>query len=157
MKKILFMVTQSISGGAQKWTKEQMQLCTKEFEVFLATDKEGWLSRNVTCKDVLLDTQIHKRVSIGYLMRLFAFVKRSQIDLIVASSANAGIYARMLKLLYPEVKVIYVSHGWSSLYNGGALSFLYSFVEKQLAKLSDSILCISKNDYENAKQKIKSG
>lgn len=154
MKKILFMVTQSISGGAQKWTKEQMQLCAKEFEVFLATDQEGWLSHNVVVKDSFLDMQIHKRFSFSYFMRLLIFVKKFQIDLIVASSANAGVYARMLKLVYPKAKVIYVSHGWSSLYNGGRLSFLYIFVEKQLAKLSDSILCISQNDYNNAKSKM---
>ncbi len=148
------MVTKSENGGAQKWTKEQINICSEDFQCFLATDENGWLVKSVNVQDKLLDKLIHKRFSIWYLMKLNHFIKKNRINLIVASSANAGIYSRLVKLLNPQIKVIYVSHGWSSIYNGGKLAFLYIFIEKQLSKISDSILCISKKDFQNAKQLI---
>jgi glycosyltransferase involved in cell wall biosynthesis len=154
MKKILFMVTKSEIGGAQKWTKEQIEICSSDFKCFLATDEDGWLSQNVKVQDKFLNKLIHKRFSIQYLIKLNQFIKQNKIDLIIASSANAGIYARLIKLLNSNIKVIYVSHGWSSIYNGGKLAFLYTFIERQLSRISDSILCISKKDFENAKKII---
>ena len=155
MKKILFIVTKSQNGGAQKWTKEQIEICSKNFNSYLVTDEDGWLSKNVNVVGKYLNKLIYKRFSIEYLINLNKFVKENNIDLIIASSANAGIYARLIKLFNKNIKVIYVSHGWSSIYNGGRLAFLYTFIENQLSKLSDSILCISKKDYENAKEIIK--
>lgn len=154
MKKILFLVTKSINGGAQKWTKEQIEICSDEFQCYLGTGENGWLAQNTSVEDSFIDALIYKRFSITYLLRLVKYIKRNKIDIIVASSANAGIYARLVKLFFRDVKVIYVTHGWSSIYNGGKLRFLYMFIEKQLSKISDSILCISKKDYENAKEII---
>jgi len=155
MKKILFLVTKSINGGAQKWTKEQIEICSDEFQCYLGTGEDGWLVQNTSVESFFIDARIYKRFCITYLMRLVEYIKINKIDIIVASSANAGIYARLVKLFYKEVKVVYVTHGWSSIYNGGRLKFLYMFIEKQLSKLSDSILCVSKNDYDNAKNSIK--
>lgn len=155
MRNILFMVTKSQNGGAQKWTKEQIEICSNDFNCFLATDEDGWLSQNVKVQDKFLNNLIHKRFSSSYLLELNKFIKNNEIDLIVASSANAGIYSRLIKLLNKKIKVIYVSHGWSSIYNGGKLAFLYTFIEKQLSKISDSILCISEKDFQNAKDIIK--
>ena len=39
MKKILFIVTKSQNGGAQKWTKEQIEIYSKNFNSYLAPDK----------------------------------------------------------------------------------------------------------------------
>lgn len=147
---VLFIITKSENGGAQKWTKEQIQICSNNFRCFLATDYNNWLSKNVNVEGKLLDSLIRKRFSLEYLFKLNQFIKNKEINLIVASSANAGIYSRLIKFLNKKVKVIYVSHGWSSIYNGGNLTFLYTFIEKQLSKISDSILCVSQKDFENA-------
>lgn len=155
MKNILFMVTKSQNGGAQKWTKEQIVICSNDFKCFLATDENGWLSQNVRVEDKFLNKLIYKRFSFSYLLELNKFIINNEINLIISSSANAGIYSRLIKLLNKKIKVIYVSHGWSSIYNGGKLAFLYIFIEKQLSKISDSILCISKKDLQNAKDIIK--
>ncbi|MFY9074610.1 glycosyltransferase [Malaciobacter mytili] len=155
MKKILFIITKSQNGGAQKWTKEQIEICNEYFECFLATDTNGWLPKNVYTQKTFLNTLIRKRFCLQYLLKLNKFISENQINLIIASSANAGIYARLIKLLNRKVKVVYVSHGWSSIYNGGKLGFLYTFIEKQLSKISESVLCVSKKDYNNAKNIIK--
>lgn len=153
MKKILFMVTKSENGGAQKWTKEQMDILSNDFELFLATDKNGWLVQNTNAKDSLIDFGIRSRTSFGYLMKVIKFIRDNKIDLIVASSANAGIYSRLAKL-FTNTKVIYVGHGWSSIYNGGKLKSIYMIIEKILSTFTESILCISSSDFERAKNEI---
>lgn len=154
MKNILFMVTKSQNGGAQKWTKEQIEIFSNDFKCFLATDEDGWLSQNVNVESIFLNKLIYKKFSLFYLTEVNKFIKKNKIELIIASSANAGIYSRIVKLFNKKVKVIYVSHGWSSIYNGGKLAFLYISIERKLSKISDSILCISKKDFENAKKII---
>jgi glycosyltransferase involved in cell wall biosynthesis len=76
-------------------------------------------------------------------------VKNHQIDMVVASSANAGIYARLLRILLPSVVVIYVSHGWSAIYRGNRF---YQWIEKGFSYLSSSILVVSQSDHDKAVQ-----
>ncbi len=152
-KKILFIITRSHIGGAQKWVKEQIEILQNDFELYLATDEEGWLVQNSKVKKYFIDPAIKKRFSIPYLLKLLKFLKNNQIDIVVASSANAGIYSRLSKLFY-SIKVIYVGHGWSSIYNGGKLKWLYTKIEKYLSLLTDSILCVSQSDFERAIHEI---
>lgn len=155
MKKILFIVTKSENGGAQKWIKEQIEILQDNHELFIVTDEDGWLVKNTNVKSTLTSKNIYKRFSLYFFKEFVNFVKLHNIDLVIASSANAGIYARLLKIFNKKCKIIYVSHGWSSIYNGGILTFLFKFIELQLSKLSDSILCISSSDYNKAKDIIK--
>jgi glycosyltransferase involved in cell wall biosynthesis len=151
MKKILFLITKSEIGGAQKWVKEQMEICDKNFACYLATNRPGWLSKHVKHNKLFFDSLIESRFSIKYLWLLNKHVRDNKFDIIVASSANAGIYSRLLKLLNgKKVKVIYVTHGWSAIYNGGFFKYLYIGIEKFLAWCGDSILCISVHDYQTA-------
>ncbi len=152
-RKILFIVTKSENGGAQKWVKEQLDITKEYFDTYLATNKSGWLVDNSNFLDALIDKKIESRFSLLYLYKLIKFIKKNRIDLIVASSANAGLYARLAKI-FTKVKVIYVAHGWSAIYNGGRLKSIYIFIERILSILSDSILCVSKADYKNAVEKI---
>lgn len=153
-KKICFIVTKSEVGGAQKWIKEQMMILGEEFEVYVATNEYGWLIENKEIKNTLLSKKIEKRMSIKFLFEFRSFLKSNQIDLIVASSANGGIYGRLIKL-FLKIKVVYVSHGWSAIYNGGKFVWIFKKIEYILSFWSDSILCVSKSDYKNAKTLIK--
>lgn len=154
MKNIMFIITKSENGGAQKWTKEQIEIL-ENYNTFLVTNVEGWLTKSSTVCDILIDINIEKRISVKFFYKLLIFVKKNKINLVIASSANAGIYARLLKIFLKDLKVIYVSHGWSSIYNGGRLKNIYNFIERKLSILSDSILCISNKDYLNAEKIIK--
>ena len=147
MKKILFIITSSEIGGAQKFVKEQIDILNdSDFECFLATNKEGWLTDCVKTK--LHDTfysSLIKKISIIYLIKLIYFIKVNKIDLIVCNSANGGFYGRICAL-FTNIKSIYVSHGWSSFYNGGIFSNIFNKIEYIFSFITTSILCISKND-----------
>ena len=154
MTRLLFVITKSDVGGAQKWTKEQIDVCDTHFICYLATNQDGWLTESAQTENIFLNRLIEKRFSLKYLFLLSRYVNSNEIKIVVASSANAGIYARLLKILNPSLRISYVSHGWSAIYNGRKLATFYSFVEKLLSYLSDSILCISEYDYVRAVKKI---
>lgn len=36
MNNVLFIITKSENGGAQKWTKEQIEICSDSFQCFFS-------------------------------------------------------------------------------------------------------------------------
>lgn len=149
MKRILFITTRPELGGAQKWTHDQIELLKGRFDLYLSTGEEGWLTEKLkfSCNGMLIDKKLYKYTSIFYLFKLLMFVRKDRIDIVVASSANAGVYARLLKIFFPKLSIVYVSHGWSAIYRG---NWMLQFIEKMLSYLSTSILAISKSDYDKA-------
>ncbi len=155
MKNILFIITKSEVGGAQKFVQEQINICSNEFNVYLCTNKVGWLTTQTKghVKDTFLSTEIEGKTSIVFLWKLTKFIQQNKIDLVITNSANAGFYGR-LGAFFANTKSCYYSHGWSSVYNGGRFSFILNFVEKLLAFISSKVICVSKSDYEIAKNII---
>ncbi|MFY7810390.1 MAG: glycosyltransferase, partial [Flavobacterium sp.] len=155
--KILFIVTKTIVGGAQKFISDQIKMLHQEgFELFLATADDGHVfqfNKNLLSA-YLLDKRIEKKSSLSYLLVLKKFIQENKIDLVICNSANGGLYGRVASFLANK-KSIYVSHGWSSIYNGGKLSFLLNKVETILSIIGNKVLCISENDAFLAKNKIK--
>ncbi|EIA1621126.1 glycosyltransferase [Vibrio parahaemolyticus] len=149
MLKVAHIITKSEIGGAQTWVKDQISLLDKDFEHFLVTNKPGWLSDRVSVQQTLFVPGIEKKFCLKTLFKLVHFVRSNKIDILIASSANAGVYARLLKL-FTGCRVIYVSHGWSCIYNGGRLKKLFITVERLLSYLSDSVLCVSEKDRQDA-------
>lgn len=149
MKRILFITTRPELGGAQKWTHDQMELLEGKFDLYLSTGEEGWLTEKLkfSCQDMLINRKLYSYTSISYLFKLWMFVRKNRIDIVVASSANAGVYARLLKIFLPKLSIVYVSHGWSAIYRG---NIVFQAVEKMLSYLSTAILVISKSDYDGA-------
>lgn len=154
-KNILFLVTKSEVGGAQKYIKEQIDICEDQYNIYLATDKEGWLTESTASKvkATFLDGRIQSRMSPGYLINLIKFIRQHNIDLVIGNSANGGLYGRIAAKV-EGVSSVYVSHGWSSVYNGGRLKFLLNRIERYLARISDKVICVSENDYKVAMQVI---
>ncbi|RUM66228.1 MAG: glycosyl transferase family 1 [Sulfurospirillum sp.] len=152
-KKILFIVTKSENGGAQRWVKEQIDILKDQFETHIVTDEEGWLIQNSDMDSYMTDERIKSIFSFAFLKRYADYLKKHKIDLVVSGTANAGVYGRLAKLFY-DCPVIYVSHGWSSIYNGGKMKFVYVSVEKLLSKITESVLCVSDSDYERACKEI---
>lgn len=154
MQSILFITSRPIIGGAQKWTYEQAKLLQDDFNIFLSTAWEGWLSDSFRpfCKEVLIHKGLYTYSSFGYYVNLITFIKNHKIDTVVASSASAGIYARLLRIWFPRLHIVYVSHGWSSVYKGGKA---FQLAERLLSFFTSKILVVSKSDYTTAVNRLK--
>ena len=153
MNNVAFIVTKSEIGGAQTWTNEMMKLVRNESSVHLITSEKGWLTEQGNYDKILILPHLKKHFSLAGYFALLKYIKNEKIKVMIASSANAGIYSRMAKL-FSRFRCVYVSHGWSCIYNGGTLKFLFIKVEKYLSHLTDVIWCVSKSDEEKARDII---
>ncbi|MBX9136329.1 MULTISPECIES: glycosyltransferase family 4 protein [unclassified Clostridium] len=89
-------------------------------------------------------------------MRLREIQKINNYDIVHVHTPIAAIYGRLLKLSYPNLKTIYTAHGYHFLKGGSKLAWLvYYPIEKIMAKLTDVIININKEDYEITKEKLK--
>lgn len=155
MKNIAFIITKSEVGGAQTWVNEISNLVKEDNNIFLITSEHGWLTeRENFSTHVLILPGLKKYFNIISYVKLTHYIRINKIDIVIASSANAGIYARLARLLC-NFKCIYVSHGWSCLYNGGRFKKIFCGVEKYLSLLTDVIWCISEGDRRKALDLIK--
>lgn len=153
MSNIAFIVTKSEIGGAQTWTNDMMNLVRKGNNVHLITSEKGWLTDQNNYDFCFIFPQLKNKFSLFGYLKLLKYLKKNKIEIMVASSANAGIFSRMCKLFH-RFKCIYVSHGWSCVYNGGVLKPIFIKVEKYLSYLTDIIWCVSYSDEKNAIEKI---
>lgn len=155
-QKVLFIITKAEIGGAQKFVKEQIDVCSNIFDAYLCTNQEGWLLQQTSeqLRGYYLNKSIKKNFSITFLFQLYRYIKKNEINLVIANSANAGFYGRVAAF-FANVPVYYVSHGWSAIYNGHKLNFILKRVEKLLAKITKKIICVSQSDYNIAINKIR--
>ncbi|WPU24670.1 glycosyltransferase [Cedecea neteri] len=149
MNNITFIVTKSEVGGAQTWTNEMMKIAKRDNTVHLITSQNGWLTEQGNFDKLLILPELKKHFSLTGYLSLLKYIKKEKISVMVASSANAGIYSRMAKIIC-KFKSIYVSHGWSCIYNGGSLKSIFIKIEKYLSYLTDVVWCISKSDASSA-------
>lgn len=95
--------------------------------------------------------------NIKAFMRLMELQRINNYDIVHVHTPIAAIYGRLLKLSYPNLKTIYTAHGYHFLKGGSKLAWLvYYPIEKIMAKFTDVIININKEDYEITKEKLKS-
>lgn len=151
MKKVAFIITKSEVGGAQTWVRDQIRLFDGEIEPVIITNHQGWLSESLPDVKCIYVPQIESRFSIIALLAITKVIKINKVDIVIASSANAGLYSRLARI-FTKFRCVYVSHGWSCLYNGGLMKVVFTRVERLLSLLTDTIWCVSQRDYELAEK-----
>lgn len=149
MKNIAFVITKSIIGGAQGWVLEQVKLLKDDCKIILITSESGWLTETISCDKIIIIPEIKNMASIKAIYSLYKTLKENKIDIVVSSSANAGFYSRLARL-FLRFRGIYVSHGWSCIYNGKVLKFVFCHIEKLLSYITDVVWCVSESDANKA-------
>ncbi|WP_050883150.1 glycosyltransferase, partial [Yersinia intermedia] len=119
----------------------------------LITSEPGWLTESISCSNIVIIPQMRKMTSIAAIYFMCKFLKENKIDIVIASSANAGLYTRLARI-FTKFRCVYVSHGWSCLYNGKLLKSIFCYVERILSHLTDTIWCVSKSDEVKAVNEI---
>ncbi|HED5572846.1 TPA: glycosyltransferase, partial [Yersinia enterocolitica] len=149
MKNIAFVITKSIIGGAQGWVLEQVKLLKDDCKIILITSEPGWLTETIVCDKIVIIPEIRKMASIKAIYVLYKTLKENKIDIVVSSSANAGLYSRLARL-FLRFRGVYVSHGWSCIYNGNVLKSIFCYIEKLLSYITDVVWCVSQSDADKA-------
>lgn len=159
MKKILYIITLSEWGGAQRVCFDlATNLDKKKFSVEVAANPIGLLAKKLAEDGITF----HPVDCLGRnpslfndfksLILLYKLIKREKYDIVHCHSTKAGILGRIAAKLNRTKKIYFTAHGWG-FYNskgyGWAKNFLF-FLERITARWSTKIVCVSKKTKKDA-------
>jgi len=154
MKKILYIITQSNLGGAQKYVLDLATgLKKQDFNVAVAAGGDGELFRRLQAAGIkIFKLKWLRRGAFNPILDLFGLweiiklVKRERPDIIHLNSSKAG-FSGSLAGKMAGAKVIYTVHG--AVFEA-AFSWLerklFLWLERLTAKCKDRIICVSEHD-----------
>ena len=160
MKKVLYVTTVSRTINAFLIPHINM-LLDNGYEVHCACSIDKPVDKELQRKGVKIFGVPFSRNPLG-IGNIKAFIKLEELqrindyDIVHVHTPIAAIYGRLLKLSFPSLRTIYTAHGYHFLKGGSKLGWiLYYPIEKIMAKFTDVIININKEDYEITRDKLK--
>jgi len=168
-KKILYLITQSELGGAQKYVMDLAMNLGPGFEPIIAFGEQGEggeLAKVLKPTNIVYYTIPHLKRAISplndflALIEIIKLIKKLKPDIIHLNSSKISILGSMagkiVKLLTVncQLLIVYTVHGW--VFNEpDRNTLLYKYAEKFTAILKDKLICVSEFDRQLAiKEKI---
>jgi len=168
-KKILYLITQSELGGAQRYVFDLAKNLQNEFNITVAFGEQGEkgeLVRQLQRANIKYYALPHLKRAICPLNDFLAFIeiikliKKIKPDIIHLNSSKISILGsiatKMCFMFHITCYVIYTVHGW--VFNEPLpkwKKFFYKYAEKFTASFKNKIICVSEFDRQIAiQQKI---
>jgi glycosyltransferase involved in cell wall biosynthesis len=119
-KKVLFLITKSNFGGAQKYVYELTNALknTPLFEVVVAFGGEGLLAEKLRESGVrihilkTLENNISFLQVFSNLREIIALLNDERPDILHLNSSKAGLFGAFCGRFFSNSKIIFTSHGW---------------------------------------------
>ncbi len=110
---VLLITARADIGGGPKSTYNIASGLSDSCRVFIASPRDRpYYDVYKACSKIQEVHVIpHRRFTLLALWRLLLFIERNKIELINSNGNGAGLYARLVKLLFPHVKVIHTFRG----------------------------------------------
>lgn len=143
---MLHLTVRADYGGAPNYIDTMINnYSIEDFEYYIACPKDKpfykkW-EENKRVQEVCLVP--HRRFSFSALFNLCSFIKKNDIKLIQANGKGAGLYARLLKIFYPKVKVIYAYRGFHIRKYNRIQLVIYIAYEKIASWFTDKVINVS--------------
>lgn len=154
MKKILFVITKSNWGGAQRYVYDlAVSLPRDRFDVAVALGGDGPLAQKLNEEKIMIyhNSSLGRDISFGKDLRSFSelcrLFKRERPDVVHLNSSKAGAVGALAARLSGIPRIVFTAHGWpyaerrSALWR--AMAYLGSWAT---ALLSHQVICVSKAD-----------
>jgi glycosyltransferase involved in cell wall biosynthesis len=153
---ILHVITRSDWGGAPRVV--QLLATGTEANTAVACGTGGTLINKLQEDDIPVFEQPHLKRSIDPLTDARALrgvtqlLRRESFDLVHCHSTKAGAFGR-LAAAWSDTPSIFTVHGWG-FYNTeyGWMSPVIAQGERSLARVTDAIVCVSENDYDQGQE-----
>lgn len=158
--KILFIVTQSQWGGAQRHVYDLAVNLKNEFDITVVFGEKKELFDRLGKEKIKTIPLPYLKRNISFINDLLAFselikvIKREKPEIIHLNSSKAGILGSLAAKLGGVKRVVYTAHGW--VFNEPLscwLKFFYFWLEKISASWKDKIVCVSEFDRQIAIEK----
>jgi len=165
MKKIIYLVTQSDFGGAQKYVFElASNLPPDQYKIIVAAGSEGdgelfsRLADFANIKTIKLKNLKRLPSILGALRAIKEIEKllfAEKPDILHLNSSAAGVLGSLAAKKYKNktclpLRVIYTAHGWAFSEPGFLKQKIYLFLEKITAKYKDIFIVLSEKDKQMA-------
>ncbi|WP_337866523.1 glycosyltransferase [Ignavibacterium sp.] len=146
-KSILLISLRSDVGGGSKHMNSIFENLHNDFNFYIASplDEPFGKKWSAQLRDKFLKLP-HRKFSILHFKNLISFLRKNNITVIHAHGKGAGIYARLVKMFLPSVKIIFTWHGFHIESYNRISKAIYIFIEKILSRLTD--LCINVSEGE---------
>src|SRR3989338_815664 len=167
-KKILYLVTQSDFGGAQRYVYDLAVNISDNFSVIVAGGEPGYdgdLAQRLQQKNISYVYLSHLKRAISPWHDVLAFwqivklIKKEHPDIIHLNSSKVSILgslAAKIINLKSKIKIIYTVHGW--VFNEELpvwKKYCYLWCERFTARFKNNIICLSEFEKNNTvKNKI---
>ena len=171
MKKVLFIITKSVWGGAQKYVFDiAVNLPSIDFKTAVAGGGNGPMAEKIKSAGLPYFEIKNFQRDINFLKEIFAFFEilkilfKTKPDIVHVSSSKAGGLAGTAFFFYKlffmrnNPRAIFVVHGWAFLESRPKWQIGFIKLASKITCLFyDKIICVSENDYKEAiKNKIAS-
>jgi glycosyltransferase involved in cell wall biosynthesis len=159
VKKILYFITQSEFGGAQRYVFDLANNLKVDFKVAIAMGEQGKYGKlaKILAKnniEYFIIPNLKRNISpindILALFEIIKLIKNYQPDIIHLNSSKISILGSIASL-FIKTKTVYTVHGW--VFNEPLpawLKYFYLYAEKITAKLKNKIICVSEYDEKMA-------
>lgn len=155
--KILYIITQSSWGGAQRYVFDLATHLDGKFDVTVAFGGAGMLKDRLDRKNVRCITlkNLVREISplkdfLGF-WEIYQLIKKERPDIVHTNSSKAEILGNLAAALARVPKIIHTAHGF--VFNepmGFLKKSFYVFLERLANKPTDTIICVSDYDRSTA-------
>ncbi len=153
MPKIIYLITQSELGGAQKNVLDLAVSLKNDYEILVAAGPEGQgqLLKELEKQKIKTKKLSWLRRSVNPLFDFLAFweiknlLKKEKPDILHLHSSKAGILGSLAAS--PKTKIVYTVHGavFEAAFSSLAKK-IFLMLEKWTARFKNKIICVSQND-----------
>lgn len=154
MEKILYIITQSEIGGAQKYVLDlATNLNKSQYEIYVASTGDGPLFEAAKAQKIATKRLKWLKRSISPFKDIMAYFELKSLiseikpDIVHLNSSKAGFLGSCAAKKLKVKKIIYTAHGFVFNEPGNFLKkIIYKKLEKSNSKRADKIICVSKRD-----------
>ena len=158
-KKILFIITKSNMGGAQRYVYELATgLPTEHYEVVVAFGGKGLLKEKLEGAGIRtislhsLERDIHALRELRVFYELYRLMKGEQPDVVHLNSSKVGGSGAFIARLCGIKNIIFTAHGWPFYEDRGfvwrGIVWFFSYLT---TLLSHRVIVVSQHDYRGAR------
>lgn len=158
-KKILFVITRSHWGGAQRYLYDiATNLSQSEYEITVVAGAGGELIEkleNAGVPVLPLRTSRNVRIieEIKTFFNLIRIFKKEKPDIVHLNSSKIGVLGSFAAWLTGVPKIIFTAHGWAFNENRSFFAqCIILFFSWLSALFQNHIICVSEYDYKSAKK-----
>lgn len=158
MKKILYIITKSNWGGAQRYVYDLATTIPKdEYKISVLTGSFGVLTDKLEAEGVeILQTNSFQRninpiKDIVSFFKILKILRKEKPDIIHVNSSKIGGLGALAGRLVGTKNIIFTAHGWPFREDRGDLQkIIIKFLSFLTVFLSHKTICVSKIDFEEA-------